>query len=720
MALEFWEIERFSTAGIHLEPGTNRADRYTLEDCVNLDINETGRLVTRKGSRRVLSLGAAEVSDLLVTTLSGMTTVIWSEQRAADLFYKVEIAPLIADAMDGAGFYSPEDGKYQRHSTGATVWSPTPWRFAEFREAAYFSAGSAIDLPAGGVKRKLSSGMFRWEWFPRYDTWNRALEDLGVDSLANILEQDPALSTPTTTTVHGPVAANRTPASDRKLLSGASFRAHRLATLKRGGAQTVDDGTKTVASTGALTAGDYFYYITYVRSDTLAESALYELHHEIVEDDKGILISGIPEHNDEAVDIVRIYRNVGVTIPEMRILVELSNGTASYQDDGQNLALTDETYADNGPPPSARVIHPHNGRMWYANTTHGGLIAFYSEFGEPGNVDIVENWIALDNTVGGSIIAAASTGFPADREAQSGALLLFTQNSINVIEGDVPDLTGRVLSQSVGTPAYRSVKAKEGSVFFLGHDGVYVTDGSRVVNISREGDLSKGNIQPRLDGVAANVLADACGAVAFNKYWLAVKDIRGSQVVYTYDLARGYWLEYNYPVEFVDFSVLRTPAGHEKLYALTTDNDLHELNVGDRDDDEAGASSEITSTFRLNPNWGGNHAQQKRYRIGHVGVQHWDDLTLRTYLDGTSIRHHSTAEATAEYTIPADTFVGRWGVGLWDVSRLWEQEGFERSERQPFSKVHIGHQLRLEAGRTGYMSVGSIAVQFERLKRRLL
>ena len=201
MAFDSWEIERFSTAGIHLEPGKNRADRYTLEDCVNLDIDETGRLVTRKGSRRVVSLGTAEVSDLLVTTMAGMTTVIWSEQRAADLFYKVEIAPLIADALDGVGFLSPEDGKYQRHSTGQTIWSPTPWRFAEFRDALFLSAGSAIQLPVGGVKEKASTGMFRWEWFPRYDTWNRAFEDLGVDSLANLLEQDPALTAPSTTTV---------------------------------------------------------------------------------------------------------------------------------------------------------------------------------------------------------------------------------------------------------------------------------------------------------------------------------------------------------------------------------------------------------------------------------------------------------------------------------------------------------------------------------------
>jgi hypothetical protein len=719
VAYENWEIQRFSTAGIHLEPGNNPADRYTLEACVNLRIDESGRVVTRAGSRRVADLGSNNVSDLLVTTLNGMTTVVWSEDRSADGFYKVEIAPLIADGFEGAGFYSPEDGKYQRHSTGSTVWSPTPWRFAEYREALYLSAGSQIELPVGGVKTKVSSGMFRWEWFPTSPSWTRDLEDLGLDSMADLLEQDAALAAPTAAMVYSPTLTDRTTPSNRRLLEDAAYR--NLGSIKSGADATVDDGSKNVGNADGLPGGDYFYYITYVRSDTLAESKPYEMHIDVTADDSGVLLAGIPEHPDDAVDLVRIYRNVSVTVPSIRMLVELQNGTASYQDDGQNLAIVGPALQDHAPPPQARVIHPHNGRMWYANTKHGGQVAFYSEFGEPGNVDLVDGWLALDSPQSGGITAMASTGAESDREAQSGMLLLFTQNGINVIEGDPPDIGGRVLSQSVGTPAYRTVKTYEGRVYFLAHDGVYATDGKEVVRISKQGALSKANIQARLDGVAANVLADACGAVAFRQYWLAVKDIRGNQVVYVFDIDNGYWVEHNYPVEFVDFAVLKTPAGHEKLYGLTTANGLHELNVGDRDENQAGASSKITSTFRLNPNWGGNHAQEKLYRIAHVGMQSWDDVTLRTYLNGTSLTHHSTSEAAAEFTIPADTFVGRWGDGsVWGDGTKWEQDTYERSERQPFPRAHVGHNLRLECERTGYLSVGSIAVQFERQKRRLL
>lgn len=135
-------------------------------------------------------------------------------------------------------------------------------------------------------------------------------------------------------------------------------------------------------------------------------------------------------------------------------------------------------------------------------------------------------------------------------------LYLFKDNSIWYLVGEVFDTSNptyalrRIVNpDNVGTMHGKSVRAFNGSIIFLGRDGIFALEGvSKITNISR-GRLSRDD----LDGAITNSNSNdpSISEVFDDKYWLAIPGTNASSfntVVYTLD-KDGAWSFHNLPMK---------------------------------------------------------------------------------------------------------------------------------------------------------------------------
>lgn len=721
-----WEMERFSL-GLHLEPGFNNADRYTLEEAVNVEISEDGSVVPRKGCRRIMhSWTITSANEMLVTDIDGIQTILLSEidpTFGSVGQYGVGVHALVGGTIVNTGGTVGSGLLEYKRGTGTwRIESGPGWRFVKYRTKAYMTSGDPRYADTGATKPIMVGGMYRWSWFRSDSTSGRLADDWGPDDLQRLRDANSALTTPSIRAVPSALDAMYGHIRTQAVLDEAGRRLRRTKLPREW--ETPKSGITETTSLGGATGlakGKYFYAITYVRGDSLGESEPYWLDVTIPEDssvvgglDYSAKIMDIPTHPDSTVSLVRIYRNISPELPGMRILTEFQNGTSTYTDDGKELAV-DEPLIEYSPPPAAHVIHAHNGRIFVAGTTTSGLAIFWSAKGEPENFDLGRDFMVLDAQLGVRAEAMGSTGIEATTEDYSGSLLIFTPTSVSVLHGDPPDVVHQVLSSEVGCVAYRTVRSFEGRCFWLAKDGVYASDGKNLVRISEPSTWSKGDIAPRLRGVAATILKDACAAVSDGKYWLALQDSRGIKTVYVFDIIKGLWTEHDYPFDIVALSTYRTKQGDYMLYALSSGAKGFLLNVGDRDENEAGTTTNITIRARLNANWFGNKAQLKHFRLIHLGMQRNTAFTLKTFIDNAGLQEFQTAGSPKLSYAQTQKSEKAWDDGWkWDDGTAWVDRGVQRTLTVPLDVLHQGRNLRVEIQATNYLKWNSLGVEFRR------
>ena len=168
---ESFEVSRFGL-GLNTEPGMERADRYTLEECLNLDVDDHGALVVRKGCRRVINPSLlTAIATLLVTDVEGVPTFLLSGIHTGDGgsegAYAARTYSLFGDGL-GTGDYAAGTGLYSR-AVGLTNDAPRStngWQFIYFRGYVYLSAGHvSVELardrkgPPVDAARGLAAGL---------------------------------------------------------------------------------------------------------------------------------------------------------------------------------------------------------------------------------------------------------------------------------------------------------------------------------------------------------------------------------------------------------------------------------------------------------------------------------------------------------------------------------------------------------------------------------
>jgi len=714
---ETYEISRFSL-GLHTEPGFNRADRYTLDKCLNLDIDEEGQLVTRKGCRRVVSSwGASYINQLAVLDVATVPTILMSRgDTAAGPFY------LQAATYTGGGASAVITGVYSRYEdAGDTPVSSHGWRFVRFRNRIYATSAAPQSLATGNsTADKFHSGCFRWTWNHGLDTsLDMPLEDASPDGVDDLMAQNAALHHPRAQAVGSPPPKLRR-VSHRTFWGTTLGRLIRL----RVGAhwwpllflwrprtrvyETVP--TQPVLYSGSpayaysMPKGRYFYFISYVRSATLGESAPYAVDVYVPEDGMAVRLWNIPAHPDPTVDVVRIYRSTSATEPIMRLLKELPappTGTLSYHDPGEDVSITGEPYRGLAAMPTSSTLCIHQGRLWCVTPDN---VVMASEPGMP-ETFVPSEGLVIGPQTGDSVVVLASAGVRAEEEPYSAPIMVLTRTAVYVVVGEAPNITIRPRSETVGCANANTVATYENRVYWLSTDAVYGSDGANVVRISAEAPgWSVGNIEGRLRGMASP--RTACAAVANARYYLSCTDNKGDARVFVFDIRRGVWTERSYPFTITALTTFKARNAKEFLFAASSDGNVFELDVGDTDQDDHGNVVAISWNTKLNANWFGNKGQRKRYRRFRVITPYNRDMTIRTYVGATVAHQSKTLEAA---DLPS------WGDFAWNDGTLWQDRALRRIE-EGFDDGTVGYNLATELAGSGRHVLTSVAIDMRRLR----
>lgn len=715
---EQFEVSRFPL-GLNGSPGFDRADKYTLEECLNLDVDDHGALVTRKGCRRVANPATLiNIHNLLVTDVEGVPTIVISgidtDDGGSVGAYAVRMYAMVGGGL-GTGDYAAGEGLYARASglTNDTPRSTNGWDFVYFRGYLYASARNQMLLDTGGsTNPKTHNGMFRWKWHEKPTAQSKPLEDWGPDGLDALLAQNTALTVPTIQ-AGGIVVPTLTPAQLRTMSVdvGLGQQVQRREQLPFSTASQPVLFSTAPAYSGELGEGHYYYVISYMRSRTLGESPGYPMDVQITSDGMTATIDNIPTHPDPSVDTVRIYRNISPTEPELRLLIELANGTSLFTDTGIDVSQSAGSYRPPSPLPTASALAVHQGRIWTAGATSAGNIVAYTGMGEPETLSLADA-LVIGPYPGPQVVAMASTGLWSEREESSGPLFIFTRSSTYALTGQPPNIVVRARSEQVGCQAAKTIAGYENRVFWLGNNGVYASDGSSIRRISAGGSgedtWSVSDIDARIAGVSAAVLSKACGAVAHQKYYLSMQDINGDQRVFVFDMRKRLWTERSYPFTISSFSTYKTVAGGEILYAATSGGKVFELEVSDQDENEAGTATAIAWNAKMNANWFGNKGQTKRFRRFRVVTDRNREMTLKTFIGSPVAKQTKVLERPTK---------ARWGDGWkWGDGTLWVTRA-ERVIREGLNDTNVGVNLQVDVSGDGPGRVESVAIDMTRLRQ---
>jgi len=719
---EQFEVSRFPL-GLNGSPGFDRADKYTLEECLNLDVDDHGAIVTRKGCRRVAApVNLTNIHNLLVTDVQGVPTIVVSGIHTTDGgavgAYAIRMYSMVGGGL-GTGDYVGGQGLYSRAAslTNDTPRSTDGWDFVYFRGFLYVCTGNQSHLDTGAsTNPKAHNGMFRWNWHEKPNAvQSTPLEDWKPDGLAALLTQDESLTRPT-------IVAGGVTLPDQQ--SHGNYDLHRLLSPTQAhGPKTSEERREVIlrnrpvlfsgtpAFSGTLTEGNYYYIISYVRSATLGESVGYALNAFVNEDGMTITIENVPTHPDPSVDTIRVYRNISPTEIELRFMMEMPNGTSTIYDDGLDVSISAETYTPQSTMPTAGRLTVHQGRIYCAGSTQAGNVVYYTENGGPENTAAGDG-IVIGPYPGPRIVGLASTGLWSEQETYSGPLLIFTASATYALVGEPPDLVLRPRSEQVGCQAAETIASYEHRVFWLGNNGVYASDGGTPRRISEGGSgeeaWSVGSIDARLAGVNANALSKACGAVANIRYYLSVEDSNGDQRVFVFDMKKRLWTERSYPFTISSFSTYQTHDGGEELYASTSTGEIFQLEVGAQDEDVSGTATAISWNAKLNANWFGNKGQTKRFRRFRIVTDRSREMTLKTYVGSPVAKQTKVLERPDR---------ARWGDGSkWGDGTLWVTRA-ERVIREGLNDTNVGVNVQADVSGSGPGRVESVAIDITRLRQ---
>lgn len=197
------------------------------------------------------------------------------------------------------------------------------------------------------------------------------------------------------------------------------------------------------------------------------------------------LVNGIGDHYDTANVKIQIYRTISGG-QELYKVGEVTNGTTVFQDSlsDDDLQLNEAIYTsggapDNDPPPLAKFCHTVNNVTYYGNLKIDGQIypatIKQSQYLDPDSVpgsyeDQLEDEI---------------TGISSVQDVP----IVGCRKHIYRVDGTFDivgrgGMTHRRISDHAGCLSHESFVQAEGSLFWLGNDGIYVTEGFRCTKVT--------------------------------------------------------------------------------------------------------------------------------------------------------------------------------------------------------------------------------------------
>ena len=197
------------------------------------------------------------------------------------------------------------------------------------------------------------------------------------------------------------------------------------------------------------------------------------------------LTNGVGDHYDTANIKVEIYRTISGG-QELYKVGEVTNGTAVFTDStsDDDLQLNEAIYTsggapDNDPPPAAKYCHTVNNVTYYANLKIDGEI-FPSTIKQSQYLDPDSVPASYEDQLEDEI-----TGISSVQDIP----IVGCRKHIYRVDGTFDivgrgGMTHRRLSDHAGLLSHESFVQAEGSLFWLGNDGIYVTEGFRCTKVT--------------------------------------------------------------------------------------------------------------------------------------------------------------------------------------------------------------------------------------------
>lgn|GEM_PF-1920683 len=207
----------------------------------------------------------------------------------------------------------------------------------------------------------------------------------------------------------------------------------------------------------------------------------------------GLDISNIPELANDSLGTLEAWDTDTLTIEiyrsddggnELRKLVELPNGTTTYEDDsgfsslGEVIYTNSGAYGNDSPPPCKYIVIVDN-VAWYLNVKEGSEEkSFRARQSKTNGLDSSPGSFVVD--IDGDITGGGSVGvYP----------IVFSENKTYRFEGIVDDLGRgftrvRVVDDTVGCISHDSIVPVKDGLYFAALDGFYFTDGFNTTKIT--------------------------------------------------------------------------------------------------------------------------------------------------------------------------------------------------------------------------------------------
>jgi hypothetical protein len=251
--------------------------------------------------------------------------------------------------------------------------------------------------------------------------------------------------------------------------------------------------------------------------------------------------------NGGSVQIV-VYRTVAGGSSYYRVPISVANdptvGSLTITDAKADSAINtgDQLYASLGvlqhlSPPSAGIVHTHNGRIWLADTDDGRI--WYSGLLSVSEQPWFSDGLAIDPFPGGRVTGLATL---------DDKLIVFKANTIWVITGDGPDNLGNgstlskpvLLASDCGCTDPRSVILTPNGIMFLGPKSMMLLD--RGLQVQYIGAGAFNTVQSGIAVTGAVILHDR-GLILFGTTTASGSSTGDSLV---YDMYEKTWSRWTY------------------------------------------------------------------------------------------------------------------------------------------------------------------------------
>jgi hypothetical protein len=218
-------------------------------------------------------------------------------------------------------------------------------------------------------------------------------------------------------------------------------------------------------------------------------------------------------------------------------------------------------------------------------------------------------------------------------------LVVLNRNSLHLISGTTGSLTDTKVTQlttEVGCLAKKSVVMKGNAMFFLSDDGVYAVEFLNDYNLRGADEPISKNIQPYIDRINKNLVAEAVAVLFNNRYYLAValdsiagaNDAAGNNTILVFNFLNKAWesIDTFGAGDFIIKNlIIGSAAERDSIYAVTSLGGLHELEATESSLDNL-LSAGAATTFSINSSlttrgYALGNLDRKRFTDGQVTMQ---------------------------------------------------------------------------------------------------